>query len=306
MSVDSLRESRKGATVIFTIITRMKEKYGNSLFCCFEGDDSKYYFKRIEDSTGFSPANIVSLACGGKAEVLRLYNMIKIKSEYKMVKFLYFIDRDFDPEAKEKDGVLYETPVYSVENFYTTLDAFIRIIKCEFNYTETDEEYELLIKLYLDRQKEFHQKTMYFNAWLACQRDHSSKGATTRLNLNNFSLNRIVSKIGLDDIESAYNKTTLEALFPSAVHLTDVEIEEKIAYFGQFDLQRIFRGKFEIDFLFEFLEAIKLGYKSSDSRLKKKEGVHLNQSKRNMIAEFSQYASTPSCLSTYLGNFKIA
>jgi len=306
MGVEALRQSRKGATVVFTTITRMKNKYHNSIFCCFEGDDSKYYFKRIEDKTGFSPENIVALNCDGKTEVLRLYRMIKGKSEYSALKFLYFIDRDFDPPIENPSHDIYETPVYSVENLYTTFEAFIRILKCEFNYTEDDTEYTLLLQLFRERQLEFHKETAYFNAWLACQRNSSAKNNSARLNLSNFNLSKIIPIIDLDRIQAAYDKTVLESLFPEAIKLAEDEIQEKLVLFSKENPQEIFRGKFEIDFLFEILEAIKKDFNSAKPRFIKKRGVQLNQSKKNMISEFSQYASTRNCLISYLGNFKIA
>src|SRR6185369_15479378 len=133
MKVESLRENRKGATVIFTQFALLKDKYADSIFCCFEGDDSKYYFHRIESETGYSPDNIIAFNCGGKKEVLRLYGMIKTKTEYSAIKFLYFIDKDFD--AKTTNSEIFETNTYSIENLYTTEEAFTRVVRCELNYT---------------------------------------------------------------------------------------------------------------------------------------------------------------------------
>jgi hypothetical protein len=306
MGVESLRQSRKGATVVFTAITRMKDKYRNSLFCCFEGDDSKYYFKRIEDKTGYSPEKIIALNCDGKKEVLRLYRLINEKSEYSDIKFLYFIDKDFDPPFENTVYGIYETPVYSVENFYTTLEAFVRILRCEFNYTEADPEYSSLLDLFKERQKEFHEKTLYFNAWLACQRDNSTKNNLVRLNLNNFKLSKIITIINLDRINAVYDKTLLESLFPEAIKLSDKEIDIKVNVFLKCIQQETFRGKFEIEFLNEILEAIKKEFSSDKPRLTKKKGVHLSQSKSNMISEFSQYASTSFCLISFLEKYKTA
>lgn len=304
MRIEELRSSRKGATVIFMKLTNLKEKFSNSLFCCFEGDDAKYYFKRIEDYTKYLPENIIVLNCEGKSEVVRLYNLVNQKTEYRSLKFLYFVDKDFDPPIDKSIYVnLYETPVYSIENLYTTKEAFIRVLKCEFNYMDIDPEYIFLIQAFSDRQKEFHLKTTYFNAWLACQREKSSQGLSNRLNLSSFNLNKIVPRINLDSIQENYNKIILESLFPEAYILTEEEIQLKIAEFNKHNPQEIFRGKFELDFLFSFLEAIKIELNLPQSRLKKKSGVQINQSKRNMISEFSQYASTMNCLILFLKGF---
>jgi len=57
------------------------------------------------------------------------------------MRFLYFIDRDFDPELKpELADILFETPCYSVENFYVTVTAFKKIVKGELMFSEMDED----------------------------------------------------------------------------------------------------------------------------------------------------------------------
>ena len=238
----------------------------------------------------------------GKKEVLRLYHLIKGKNEYSKIKFLYFVDKDFDPLMNNNE--IYETPVYSIENLYTTKDAFIRILKCEFIYGKSDADYITLLELFKQRQSEFHSHTTLFNAWLACQRDKSNEGHTCKLNLASFKLNQIVPTINLDQIVSNYTILQLESIFPEAVKITEQEVQQKIIFFSTINPQENFRGKFEIDFLFAFLEAIKIEFSQPHSRLKKKNGVQLNQSKKNLISEFSQYASTKNCLKQYLNNCK--
>lgn len=303
MDVDKLRENRKGATVIFTEFSRMKTKFGNSIFCCFEGDDAKYYFKRIEDKTGYPPENIIALNCSGKTEVLRLYHLIKDKEEYSSIKFMYFIDRDFDHVNQIGDFEIYETPCYSVENFYTTYDAFVRILRCEFQYSETDDEYELLKNIFLLRQKDFHRETTLLNAWLACQRDYSQTNSTVKINIGDFNISKIVQIINLDAVKAVYDVDLLTKLFPQSVRVPKQELNKKIEEFNNLKQQEIFRGKFEVDFLFSICDALKSEFGKPKSRFKKKNGVQLNPSKKNMIAEFSQYASTTQCLMKYLSKF---
>lgn len=305
MDLDSLRQGRKGATAVFTAFTRMKHLYGNSIFCCFESDDAKYYFKRIEDNTNYKPGNIIVLNCEGKSEVLRFQTLVKDKEEYKSVRLMYFIDKDFDPPIKKQDDI-YETSMYSIENFYTTTQAFIRILKIEFGYNECDEEFQLLSDLFLARQADFHNKTLLLNAWLSCQRDKFSMDSTQKLRLNDFNISKIIPKIDLDTIESNYNLGTLESTFPDATKVTSEEIDEKIKMFDKLRYQELFRGKFEIDFLFAIIEAIKVEFNKPNGRFKKKSGVKINQSKKNIIAEFSQYACTSDCLIKYLNYFKVS
>lgn len=298
MSVEAMRESRNGATVIFTQFTRLQEKFPQNIFCCFEGDDAKYYIMRVKSITDSAADKIIPFNCGGKREVFRLYNMINKDTSYSTCRLFYFIDRDFDPVNTIPN--IYETPVYSIENFYTVQSVFSLILKSEFNYNEDDKEFDFLNNAFVDRQREFHEKTALFNVWLACQRDKSNAGIVQRLNLDSFNLLTIVPIIDLDKIESNYDLQRLTVLFPDAAQITEAELDEKMDVFLKQNAQEIFRGKFEIDFLFSFLESLKIEFKKANARIKKKPGFQMNQSKKNMISEFSQYAFTPNCLVEYL------
>ena len=159
MEVQALRESRKGATVIYTKFTRLRSKYNTSLFCCFEGDDSKYYGWRIQTRLNLDIDNLQFFNCGGKSEVLRFYNMINKNNDYMHVNLAYFVDRDFDESIIDKySNEIYETPCYAIENFYTTISAIKRILKCEFNFDESEKDYYICLNLFIERQKEFHEK----------------------------------------------------------------------------------------------------------------------------------------------------
>lgn len=303
MSVENLRQSRKGATAIFTQFTRMKDKFMDAIFCAFEGDDAKYYYSRVESKTLYKPSNIVVFNCGGKKEVYRLYQMIKSRDEYRAIKFLYFIDRDFDPILNDTN--VYETKVYSVENFYTTIDVFMKILRCEFSYNDNDSEFAFLISCFKQRQIDFHEQTTLLNAWIKCQRYVSNTQQVQRLNLNNFSLNEITKTLSLDEVRLEYDLDWLNNRFSDAASINADEVAVEINELNKGNKQKTFRGKFEIDFLFDFLEAIKKEFKIKDARCQKKDGVQLNQSKKNMVSEFSQYAVTPECLVDYLEKFKL-
>lgn len=305
MNVETLRENRYGATVIFTKFILLKSKHNTSLFCCFEGDDSKYYGWRIENILNFETDNLHFFNCGGKMEVLRFYQIVNKNEYYKEVKLAYFVDKDFDESIIEKyKQKIYETPCYSIENFYTTIMAFKRILKSEFNIDECDDDFQKCLDIFINRQKEFHEKMTLFNAWLFCHRDLSKSDKTPRLNLSDFNLKRLIPKINLMEVVGDYDKKTIAHLFPEASIISDEVLESKIDELKKLDPQVYFRGKFEIDFLYNFIEAIKSELKKPDGVIKKRNGVHINISKKNMISELSQYADTPDGLKKYLAKFK--
>lgn len=146
----------------------------------------------------------------------------------------------------------------------------------------------------------FHEKTKILNAWIFCQRDLSNSGQITRLNLSNLKFNEIVSEISLTEIKANYDKEKIESLFPDALKIQDDILQSKIIELDEFEPQTCFRGKFEIEFLYKFIEALRLEMKKPNGLIKKQRGVQINISKKNLISELSHYADTPSCLTDYL------
>lgn len=306
--VDDYRNARSSAAVKYKEFTDHYRKFGSQpIYCIFEGEDVKYYGIRIDNIIRpiVPPQN---LDCGGKEEVLRFYRIIKSHPEYQDTNFAYFIDRDFD-ESIRKKGIddIYETPVYSIENFYTSINVFQKILEAEFKLRRWDDDFKKCSELYEARQNEFHQETKLLNAWVACQREHQNQqGNQTRKreNLKNFKLDKYIS-VDLDKVTSNYTLQTLSGIFPEAYHPTEDIINQKIATFDCVDCQKNFRGKFETFFLYKFFEKLKEAANTGNSiYFSRKINVSLNISKENIISNFSQYAETPNCLRNYLESFK--
>ncbi|NEP46868.1 MAG: DUF4435 domain-containing protein [Okeania sp. SIO2H7] len=166
MSVNSLRASRTKATAVFTEFSRLYKQNPSALYCFFEGEDSKYYGIRIE--TIAQPEKSHYFSCNGKDGVLGIHKMLLARRYYANVKAAYFIDRDFDRPISEL-GLkgIYETPGYSIENFYTSVKCFSRILKCEFKLMESDDNFERCVSLYRKLQEEFHNAVELLNTWMA-------------------------------------------------------------------------------------------------------------------------------------------
>ncbi|MDY6785557.1 MAG: DUF4435 domain-containing protein [Cyanobacteriota bacterium] len=300
MSVETLRASRDKAVVIFTEVSRLYKKDKSALYCFFEGEDGQYYGVRID--TIARPKKPFTFSCRGKEGVLGIYKMLSRRKHYANLKAAYFIDRDFDVSIG-KSGVsgIYETPGYSIENFYTSVECFSRILINEFKLRELDEDFDKCIALYQNRQKEFHDAVELLNAWLACQRDKAS-----RLTISNLSVSDFVY-INLDKIDINYTVTDLHSKFPRAANISQKELENKRDELNTRTRQRSFRGKFEIEFLLKFLqklvqEANQGNYPYFTQKLK----VKLNISKKTVISDLSQYADTPDCLCDYLESLRSA
>ncbi|MEG4321553.1 MULTISPECIES: DUF4435 domain-containing protein [unclassified Microcoleus] len=299
MSVDKLRASRNKAVTVFVEFTRLYKQYESALYCFFEGEDSKYYGIRIKNIA--RPEKDIYLSCNGKEGVLGIYRMLSSRKHYANVRAAYFVDRDFDKSINEMSMTgIYETPCYSVENFYTSIQCFSEILKNEFKLTESDENFERCLALYTKLQEDFHNAVELLNTWIACQRERSNK-----LNISDISVLRFV-QIDLNRITIMYTIESLYTTFSNMPILSQQELDTKKSELAAKTRQKSFRGKFEIEFLCVFLQKL-MGEANQGNYpyFTRKVKVVLSLSKRTIISDLSQYADTPSCLYAYLESLKI-
>jgi hypothetical protein len=299
MPVDNLRTSRGKAVAVFVEFTRLYKQYESALYCFFEGEDSKYYGIRIKNIA--RPEKDVYLKCNGKEGVLGIYRMLSSRNHYRNARTAYFVDRDFDQSVYDM-GVskIYETPCYSIENFYTSIQCFSEVLKIEFKLTELDENYEKCISLYAKLQEEFHNAVELLNAWVACHRDKSSKLLISDLSVLSFvhiDLNQAIANYTTDD---------LHQMFPNLPVISEQELDAKKSELKINARQKSFRGKFEIEFLFSFLQKLMSEANQGNYQyFTRKVKVVLSLTKRTIVSDLSQYADTPNCLYKYLEDLRL-
>ena len=271
--------------------------YVSSLYCFYEGEDSKYYEVRISNIV--RPEKSTFIVCGGKAGVLGIHKLLTKRKHYADIQAVYFIDRDFDISIHEISLTgIYETPCYSIENFYTSVSCFSKILKSEFKLIESDEDFEKCISLYKKLQEEFHNATEILNIWYACQKDKSVKLTIQDLKLSNFV------KISLGEIKCLYSINDLYNKYSNAQQILQEDLDKKQSYCLSKGRQKSFRGKFEVEFLVVFLQQLVLeANKRNSPYFTKKLHVTLNISSKTIISTLSQYADTPNCLYRYLETF---
>jgi len=319
-----LKKARLDAPVIFQEFRNIYIKHKNAnrlndyFYCFYEGkDDSKYYNHRIE---GFSNREVFHQHTDGKDNLIKVCKILnRRKNTYKNSQLLFFIDRDYDSFLKQNELIdleeitnLYITPTYSIENFYTTQKAFKRIVKSEFHIVETDEKFEKLINLFLERQREFHQIMLDVNAWIATQNYFLHTKEKRNIPYNDLGLDKIL-KISLEKIESKHQNSVLflENKFSESFLLEDNEINNKFqelrTLLFESNYQEIFRGKFEIDFLNKFLKLLVEKANQKDGKgldfIDINEKLKLKLILNDTISNLTQYANTPNCLRTFTKNF---
>ena len=68
-----------------------------------------------------------------------------------------FIDKDYDNNEMEYiNNNFYVTPCYAIENFYCGDKCLERILKCEFGYNSSDEDFQKIKEDYLKFQNSYN------------------------------------------------------------------------------------------------------------------------------------------------------
>ncbi|MGB1205117.1 MAG: DUF4435 domain-containing protein [Chitinophagales bacterium] len=287
------------------------QKTPEHLFCFFEGSDEMYYAERIQMFT----EKYKVIPCGGRVRLLKVYQLIRENEEYGKYKTAFFIDRDFNAKMPVQQPPIFETEAYSIENLYVTQKTFGHILEFFFQISSqketTKDTFETYMELYKQRQKEFHEASLLLNAWYACVIEHGiqtgnrqpsvlqersifkrkdgSDGGKNYLNFIHFSLQKI---------KKDYDIAKIKSTFPSILTIEEEILEQKIAEFSQAEHYKIFRGKFELQFLVRFIKQMleddmQILHHSpiGDARYLKNE---------NALRLFSKYAETPKHLLEYL------
>jgi hypothetical protein len=246
------------------------------------------------------------LRCGNRAAVLGTHRLIAAHREYDNYKKGFFIDRDFNPPLAATNPPIYETPCYSIENLYVSPEVFEQILINKFHLSavENKEIIAVCMKTYKARQDEFHAAVCLFNAWYACLIDiKNATGKKAEANLEDKLPKRFI-EISLQAVTADYDLEKIKTTFPNATEVEAEVLEHKITEFSSCQQAKVFRGKYEISFLIDFIRLLLKDHK---------EGKHVVQKKLNFafgdasslgiqqaINIFSDCAETPKCLKQYL------
>ena len=297
MDIDKVKKKRKNAEAIFTKFIKNRDVFNKKIFCFFEGEDQKYYGIRIEKYADINEENIIFYSCGGKKQVLKLYDMLK--KDYSNVKKMFFIDKDFD--EKNENAEIYTTPCYSIENLYVSENAFKRIIHKEFGINPIDNDYKKCLNDFKNRKKEFNSEITILNAWLYYQKDKIKEKGQVNINYQNFKITHFFD-IKIDSFK-INKKITIELLkneYKESYDINETDINE---YKSKLIDENLLRGKYQIEFLKLILNDLIDKNKKRIYFETHLESVNLNPN-INILGTFSVYADTPRSLIEFLSNYK--
>ena len=298
--LEQLRQSKDKPQVAFQEFALSTRKYPNHLFCFFEGKDNPYYVPRIKRYTSdYQPIN-----CGGRESVLKIRTLISNHSVYNNYKKAFFIDRDFNKAHKQSNPPIFETPCYSTENLYVSVDVFKEILINEFHLSEFSDSniVDACISHYQKRQNEFHDAVCLFNAWYACLIEiRNSTEKTTGVNLED-KLPKGYIDVTLESVTFNYDLNVIKNTFPDATEVEEIMLANKLVEFGDCEKKKFFRGKYEMQFLIKFIQLLLQDSNSSKTIVKSKINYAFgdNLSNQQAINIFGGYAETPESLIEYL------
>jgi len=295
LGVEEMRNSIAKPVVAYTEFMNSTARLPNHLFCFFEGKDNPYYVPRIKKyTTNFHP-----IKCGCRVKVLEVHRLIKNQEVYNNYKKAFFIDRDFNETLPLQSPPIFETPCYSIENLYVSKSVFKEILSNEFHLSETTNTlFEKYLNLYAERLNEFHSAILLFNAWYACLIDiRNNDHVETGVQLND-KLPKGIIQISIDKVVQNYNFLDLKNKFINATEISQEILNFKIEVFNNYDASKIFRGKYEMEFLIKFIDLMIEDSKNGNEVLKFSFNGALNNVRA--ISVFSNYAETPETLDDYL------
>ena len=287
-------KKRYEASVIYSKFALLIPQYGeDAVYCFVEGYDMPYYRATVRNVCRKEP---VEIRCNGKESVIAANNFIETKEDCKKYIKRYFVDRDFDNNEMLSDTI-FITDGYTIENYYLSDKCVSSILETEFKISKADHlvNHIKCMDLFHQEHNSFFEGTLLLNAWYSClyhNQNWNRSDVSLGINFPNEWLNL---KIG--NITHSYTLTDIEAKFDKAPKLEENAIIKKMEELRALGPFRS-RGKYEIQFLFEFLSFIK--NEPRKNRVYSVSSCSLPFQLNTIISTFSQYADVSKELYYYI------
>lgn len=307
MDLQGLREARSKGVVAYTRFCLDIRRHTENLYCFFEGEDGKYYNERILTYTNYKYDEIISYQCGGRNEVIKVYHLICKEKKFSNIAKAFFIDRDFIPVETSDKPEIYQTSAYSIENYYSSVEVFKRVLNREFHLNVAEIDFLRSVDNFITVQKCFHDHMTLFNAWVYYQREKEREEGHVVLDISDFKIGKLFSSICINDVvvRCPIDTELIVGMFPNAYELDEVRLSSICSMLNQQDKQKFFRGKFELQFFKNVIEDLKKKNRELSYFTSHIDGVRVDVS-TNPLSSLCQYAETPECLVEFLSRYKKA
>lgn len=296
---DAFAQKRNEAAVIYSKLALLIPQYGeDAVYCFVEGYDMPYYRAIVRNVSRKEP---VEIKCNGKSSVIAANKYIESKDDCAKYTKRFFVDRDFDNNDSLPDSI-FVTDGYAIENYYLSDKCVSGILETEFKMSKAEyqEKHKKCMDFFHQEHDKFFEGTLLFNAWYYCLYHNPE------WNRNDVSLDSTFPKEWLDinigKISYKYSIADIEKKYDAAPKIEECDVfkrKEELKSLGPFRA----RGKYEIQFLFEFLRFIKNEPKKN--RVYSVASCSLPFQQNTMISTFSQYADVSERLYKYIETGKI-
>lgn len=145
---------------------------------------------------------------------------------------------------------------------------------------------------------------LLFNSWYSCLIERrENENIKTGVTLDDKLPNNFVT-ISLDEVKSSYDFQKIKETFPNSIEVDYSVVEKKMEFFKDKTMDKMFRGKYELEFLIKMIREI-----LKDSRTEKRVvsskinfsfGDASNLGQLQALSIFEAYAETPKSLLDYL------
>jgi hypothetical protein len=229
----------------------------NKVYCFVEAEADKiFYNTKIIGIANISPYTFI---CNNKNNVISIFNDLRTRSTYRTVKKGFFIDRDFELNILPKE--IFVTPYHSLESFYVQLDTVEVILEDIFKFSKDSKNFIKAMGSFKRLSGIFHEKVLLLNVFLCCQAVLYDPSKEVHLHVDN-KMDKIFDNIvlkdlaGISDLDSINTKEKIETIFQTVVIGEDLWERKKLE-FEKANASQVFRGKFELKFLFSFIKRLK-------------------------------------------------
>lgn len=303
MNLSEMRTSRNDASTIFIDFLDDIKSNNHKVFCFFEGEDRKYYLKRIEKRMNLSLDLIKSYQCNGKKEVIRILELLKVRNYDSSYNTLFFVDKDYDKMDIEHKK-LYITDAYSIENYYVSKSTFGRILQIEFGMNTGSKDFEKCYLLYEENLHNFCLSIIELSKILHYfifnnYKDTNGKSIT----INDFKISKHFYQYNFESINPKGNLDIRYfcSVFDLSLH-SEICLDESTIYLRDDIINRT-RGKFLIDFLRCSINLIKEKNASRTYFSKYYQSASINVD-NNILSTLSDYAETPESFINFIDNLE--
>lgn len=304
LTVESMDSEKECSFTVPLTMYNTNKLTPNCIFCFVEGkSDTDYYFSKVKGVFG---RNHLFINCYQKKFVLKMYRAIHEKDK-DTKKLAFFVDHDYDEHLQLEH--VYETECYSIENYYCYKEAFSEFLQYGLHVDIGTAEYQDAMNFYIHEFEKFHNTILELNAWIAVCKAKDTRGEMSHIDKLGTSIPKdfLVMDFG-GEYRQNYDIDELNRHFNANPQITKEEHESMIEYLRGQDYFQVFRGKYELHFLYELL--LHLRYKASHK--KKGERAILEKSIvtwqidfGNMMKYCSDYAFYPQKLKTFLLSYNM-